>query len=131
MGAGESTWQYGTTSNTKQEFVSDTLISSIMFDMEILSIKSIYSVTGITANDPSNPNNAHPETIITMIKPVDTTPDPTLEAESRKMMLYHILIAILSVLIGVVIGRYTVTCVPVIMRQPVQQVQLVQPVQNK
>lgn len=46
-----------------------------------------------------------PQTIITHIVPVDTTPKP-----DNRMMIYHLIIAVLSVLIGVGIGRYTARC---------------------
>jgi hypothetical protein len=72
------------------------LVREITLNMKGNKLASIDLLSGIKID---------PQTIITHIVPVDTTP-----VQDNRMMIYHLIIAILSVLIGVVIGRYTAKC---------------------
>lgn len=72
------------------------LVREITLNMKGNKLASIDLLSGIKID---------PQTIITHIVPVDTTP-----VQDNRMMIYHLIIAILSVLIGVVIGRYTARC---------------------
>lgn len=81
----------------------DELVKDITVHMKDTGLASFELLSAIKRN----PVSADPQTIITHIVPVDTTPEPSIDV---RMMLYHLIIAVISVMLGVVIGRYTAKC---------------------